>query len=121
MNEQGRRPSESGELPEDDEVLDAAVEQWLAEHSSGQSDEWPGHELLEDKQEGVVNEALHEAEINCPYCDTPFTVFLDLDEGSLTNIIDCERCCQPIQVRQQVDPVSGELEGLDIGQDDDVL
>lgn len=35
MNEQGRRPSESGELPEDDEVLDAAVEQWLAEHSSG--------------------------------------------------------------------------------------
>ena len=121
MNEQGRRPSESGELLEDDEVLDAAVEQWLAEHSSGQSDEWPGHELLEDKQEGAVNEALHEAEINCPYCDTPFTVFLDLDEGSLTNIIDCERYCQPIQVRQQVDPVSGELEGLDIGQDDDVL
>ena len=119
-NDTTERPEPTG-LPDDDEVLDAAVEQWLAEHSAGQPDEWPGHELLESDGEEATNDALHEAEINCPYCDTPFTLFLDLDEGSLLNIVDCERCCQPIQVRQHVDPVSGELEGLDIGQDDDVL
>ncbi|MEQ6918578.1 CPXCG motif-containing cysteine-rich protein [Halomonas aquatica] len=59
--------------------------------------------------------------VNCPYCDTPFDLLVDLSQGSHATWEDCPRCCAPIQLRIEVSPVSGELSSLALGRDDDVL
>ncbi|MFG6159047.1 CPXCG motif-containing cysteine-rich protein [Halomonas sp. 1390] len=66
-------------------------------------------------------EQLESREVNCPYCDTPFDLLVDLSQGSHATWEDCPRCCAPIQLRIEVSPVSGELDSLMLGRDDDVL
>lgn len=66
-------------------------------------------------------EQLESREVHCPYCDTPFDLLVDLSQGSLATWEDCPRCCAPIQLRIEVSPVSGELDSLALGRDDDVL
>lgn len=66
-------------------------------------------------------EQLESREVHCPYCDTPFDLLVDLSQGSQATWEDCPRCCAPIQLRIEVSPVSGELDSLALGRDDDVL
>ncbi|KAA0012146.1 CPXCG motif-containing cysteine-rich protein [Billgrantia pellis] len=68
---------------------------------------------------------MHEAHldshpVNCPYCDMPFDLLIDISQGSHETWEDCPYCCSPIQLRVMVS-VSGELEGLALGRDDEVL
>ncbi|MBB3142305.1 CPXCG motif-containing cysteine-rich protein [Halomonas organivorans] len=66
-------------------------------------------------------EALDNHAVRCPYCDTAFELQVDASQGSHETWEDCPRCCAPIQLRIEVSPVSGELESLSLGRDDDVL
>lgn len=46
-----------------------------------------------------------EVDIECPYCGEPLTLAVDETGGrSQTYVEDCAVCCQPIEVRAQVDP-----------------
>lgn len=58
---------------------------------------------------------------HCPYCDTPFELLVDVSQGSHRTWEDCPRCCAPIQVVIHVSLYSGELEGIELGRDDDVV
>ena len=69
----------------------------------------------------MVDDALISYEIDCPYCATPMTLLIDTSQGSHTTWEDCQRCCAPIQLEITVSPVSGELEQVRYGRDDDVL
>lgn len=42
--------------------------------------------------------ALEEVDVSCPYCGAPFTMLLDLSQGSSDYIEDCAVCCAPIEV-----------------------
>ncbi|MDT8895077.1 CPXCG motif-containing cysteine-rich protein [Halomonas sp. I1] len=66
-------------------------------------------------------DALESRSVNCPYCDTPFALQVDVSQGSQATWEDCPRCCAPIQVRIEVSSISGELESVTLGRDDDVL
>lgn len=57
----------------------------------------------------------------CPYCSTPFELVVDVSQGSHETWEDCPHCCCPIQLRLEVSPISGELEDLRLGRDDEVL
>ncbi|WP_435389148.1 CPXCG motif-containing cysteine-rich protein [Halomonas almeriensis] len=59
--------------------------------------------------------------MNCPYCDAPFTLWVDISQGRHMTWQDCPQCCAPIQMRVEVSEISGELESIMLGQDDDVL
>ena len=41
---------------------------------------------------------LNEQGFNCPYCDAPITILLDLSTDEQSYIEDCEVCCQPMQI-----------------------
>ncbi|MFG6138382.1 CPXCG motif-containing cysteine-rich protein [Halomonas sp. B23F22_10] len=66
-------------------------------------------------------EALDSHAVRCPYCDTGFELLVDLSQGSHTTWEDCPQCCSPIQMRIEVSLLSGELESLTLGRDDEVL
>lgn len=66
-------------------------------------------------------EMLNAQAVHCPYCDTAFDLLVDASQGSHQTWEDCPRCCAPIQVRVSVSPHNGELEGLELGRDDDVV
>ncbi|MDR5867175.1 CPXCG motif-containing cysteine-rich protein [Halomonas koreensis] len=66
-------------------------------------------------------ETLDSRGVRCPYCDTAFDLQVDASQGSHATWEDCPRCCAPIQLRIEVSPVSGELESVELGRDDDVL
>ncbi|MFM9269299.1 CPXCG motif-containing cysteine-rich protein [Halomonas elongata] len=66
-------------------------------------------------------DALESRSVRCPYCDTPFALQVDASQGSHATWEDCPRCCAPIQLRIEVSSVSGELESVTLGRDDDVL
>ena len=68
----------------------------------------------------MAYEALREWPVNCPYCDAPFTLLLDVSAGGHVTWEDCAVCCQPIQLRVDVD-AEGELETVTLATDDDVL
>lgn len=46
---------------------------------------------------------LVECRISCPYCAQSMEVVLDLSGGSQSYIEDCQVCCQPMQIRFEVD------------------
>lgn len=50
---------------------------------------------------------LAEAQVTCPYCGERIVLELDLSGGSQRYVEDCSVCCQPIDVRLQVDEDNG--------------
>jgi hypothetical protein len=45
-----------------------------------------------------------EVELSCPYCGEPLSIVVDETGGrAQTYIEDCAVCCQPIEVRAEVD------------------
>ncbi|MCG6658322.1 CPXCG motif-containing cysteine-rich protein [Halomonas campisalis] len=66
-------------------------------------------------------ERLDARQVHCPYCDTPFELMVDTSQGSQETWEDCPHCCAPIQLRIAVSLVDGELEGVTLGRDDEVL
>ncbi|MFW3614607.1 CPXCG motif-containing cysteine-rich protein [Billgrantia antri] len=59
--------------------------------------------------------------VHCPYCSMPFDLLLDITQGSHQTWEDCPYCCAPIQLRVEVSPLTGELDALMLGRDDEVL
>jgi hypothetical protein len=47
------------------------------------------------------------AEVTCPHCGEPITVFVDLSVESQSYIEDCSVCCRPMNVAYQAE--DGEL------------
>jgi transcription elongation factor Elf1 len=47
------------------------------------------------------------AEVTCPHCGEPITVFVDLSVESQSYIEDCSVCCRPMNVSYQAE--DGEL------------
>ena len=43
-------------------------------------------------------QAIEEAALQCPHCDEPITLVLDLSGGTQSYVEDCQVCCQPIVV-----------------------
>ena len=66
-------------------------------------------------------ELLTSLEVSCPYCSTRFDLLVDMSQGAHRTWEDCPRCCAPIQVEVVVSPLSGELDDVVLGRDDDVL
>ncbi|MAX31696.1 Cysteine-rich CPXCG [Onishia taeanensis] len=66
-------------------------------------------------------EMLNSHAVSCPYCDTGFELLVDASQGSHITWEDCPRCCAPIQVQVAVSAFSGEIEGVTLGRDDDVV
>ncbi|WP_048306339.1 CPXCG motif-containing cysteine-rich protein [Halomonas sp. PR-M31] len=66
-------------------------------------------------------EMLNAHPMDCPYCGTGFELLVDSSQGSHTTWEDCPRCCAPIQIDVGVSEISGELEHLTLGRDDDVI
>ncbi|SHE64883.1 Cysteine-rich CPXCG [Modicisalibacter ilicicola DSM 19980] len=69
----------------------------------------------------MQEEMLDARAVNCPYCGTGFELLIDSSQGSHTTWEDCPRCCAPIQIVVVVSESSGELEGVTLGRDDDVV
>ncbi|WP_192035465.1 CPXCG motif-containing cysteine-rich protein [Halomonas sp. YLGW01] len=66
-------------------------------------------------------EMLSSHAVHCPYCDTGFELLVDASQGSHATWEDCPRCCAPIQVQVEVSAISGAIEGVTLGRDDDVV
>jgi transcription elongation factor Elf1 len=47
------------------------------------------------------------ADVTCPHCGEPITVFVDLSVESQSYIEDCSVCCRPMNVSYQA--ADGEL------------
>ncbi|KAA0019867.1 CPXCG motif-containing cysteine-rich protein [Salinicola corii] len=58
--------------------------------------------------------------VHCPYCDAPFSLLLDVSAGGYDTWEDCAICCQPIHVVVET-TLSGELQGVTLASDDDVV
>lgn len=67
------------------------------------------------------DDALVPYDFHCPYCDSPLSFLIDTSQGSHITWEDCHQCCAPIQVAVDISPISGELESVRTGSDDDVL
>ncbi|MGO2055171.1 MAG: CPXCG motif-containing cysteine-rich protein, partial [Halomonadaceae bacterium] len=46
---------------------------------------------------------------------------IDTSQGSHATWEDCHQCCAPIQLQIIVSPMTGELDSVIAGRDDDVL
>ncbi|WP_110655196.1 CPXCG motif-containing cysteine-rich protein [Salinicola halimionae] len=68
----------------------------------------------------MPHESIIEWPVNCPYCDAPFSLLLDLSAGGYDTWEDCVVCCQPIHVVVKT-TLSGELESVTLADDDDVV
>ncbi|WP_163558118.1 CPXCG motif-containing cysteine-rich protein [Halomonas sp. NO4] len=66
-------------------------------------------------------ERLESRLVHCPYCDAPFDLLVDASQGDQQTWEDCPHCCAPVQVLIRVSPADGELEGVTLGRDDEVL
>ena len=66
-------------------------------------------------------EMLNSRAVHCPYCDTGFELLVDASQGSHATWEDCPRCCAPIQIQVEVSPFSGDIDGVTLGRDDDVV
>lgn len=56
--------------------------------------------------------SIAERRIHCPFCAEPMTILLDISAGEQAYIEDCQVCCQPMQVRFEVD--GDDLLGLQV-------
>jgi hypothetical protein len=54
---------------------------------------------------------LEAAQLDCPYCGESFETLVDLSAGSAAYIEDCQVCCQPIELKVEVDE-RGALSGI---------
>lgn len=52
------------------------------------------------------------AEVSCPHCGEPITLFLDLSIESQSYVEDCSVCCQPMLVSYSA--ADGELHALSV-------
>jgi len=50
--------------------------------------------------------------LECPHCGEPFSIALDVSEGSAEFVVDCEVCCRPMTVTVRLQ--DGEIEGVDV-------
>lgn len=66
-------------------------------------------------------EQLMSRRVHCPYCDAPFDLLVDPSQGSYVTWEDCHVCCEPIQVRVDVDLQDESAFQVTLGSDDDVL
>lgn len=76
---------------------------------------------MASEESGMYEEMLSTHSVDCPYCGTGFELLVDGSQGSHATWEDCPRCCSPIQIGVEVSAISGELERLTLGRDDDVL
>lgn len=53
---------------------------------------------------------LYERKVHCPFCGEGISIVVDTSAGSQSYIEDCQVCCQPMQVRVDVD--DGELQSV---------
>lgn len=51
-----------------------------------------------------------EKRIRCPWCNEGIDIVIDLSAGGQSYIEDCQVCCQPIEIRYDVD--DGELQSV---------
>lgn len=63
-------------------------------------------------------QALEETTINCPHCDEPISLLLDLSAGAQSYVEDCQVCCQPIHVSLWIDEGTDDYH-LDIRREQD--
>ncbi len=61
---------------------------------------------------------LDSARIDCPYCGEQFETSIDCSAGGQQYIEDCPVCCQPIEMKTDVDP-DGNLLGISALRNDD--
>lgn len=47
--------------------------------------------------------SIAERRIHCPFCAESMTILLDISAGEQSYIEDCQVCCQPMQIRFDVD------------------
>ena len=59
-----------------------------------------------------MDHAIVETRISCPYCAQSMEIVLDLSAGSQSYVEDCQICCQPMQIRFDVD--DQQLQGLQV-------
>ena len=57
-----------------------------------------------------MTEWLSEQNLHCPFCGEAISVVVDTSAGSQTYVEDCQVCCQPMQIRIDVD--DGELQSV---------
>ena len=50
---------------------------------------------------------LYEKRLHCPFCGEAISIVVDTSAGSQAYVEDCQVCCQPMQIRVDVD--DGEL------------
>ena len=53
---------------------------------------------------------IYERKLACPFCGERISVVVDTSAGSQSYIEDCQVCCQPMQVRVDVD--NGKLQSV---------
>ncbi|MCX2524309.1 CPXCG motif-containing cysteine-rich protein [Larsenimonas rhizosphaerae] len=63
-------------------------------------------------------ELLEPRQVQCPYCGSECTLLVDISQGSISTIEDCERCCAPMQIDIEVDEGMGTLTSLTVHRDD---
>jgi|TARA_R110002049_G_scaffold60529_2_gene162440 hypothetical protein len=76
---------------------------------------------LSQRKPSMHDDALINYDFHCPYCDSPLTFLIDTSQGSHDTWEDCHQCCAPIQLQVVVSPMTGELDSVVAGRDDDVL
>jgi transcription elongation factor Elf1 len=50
-----------------------------------------------------MSDLLSEQPVDCPFCGELISIVVDLSAGSQDYVEDCQVCCQPMQVRIEVD------------------
>jgi len=61
---------------------------------------------------------LDTAQIDCPYCGEQFETSIDCSAGGQQYVEDCPVCCQPIEMKTEIDP-GGRLIGISALRNDD--
>jgi len=61
--------------------------------------------------------ALLDRDINCPYCNESITLLIDPSIPQQAYIEDCQVCCQPIEVRVELQ--DGEIVEIHAFQDNE--
>ena len=61
---------------------------------------------------------LEATRIDCPYCGEQFEISVDCSMGGQQYVEDCPVCCQPMEIRSDVDP-EGTLLGVSAHRNDD--
>ena len=61
-----------------------------------------------------MHAGLTDRRIRCPFCTARMDIVLDLTAGSQSYVEDCQVCCQPMQIRYEVD--QDQLLALDISR-----